>query len=203
MKEAIEAIKTNIGRVLVGKEEVTDCLLSAILAGGHVLLEDVPGTARPFWQNLWRRAWSFPFRGYSLRRTCCRLISPVSTITTRRRGEFVFRRGPVFTNLLLADEINRPRPGHSPVCWSVWRSIRSPSTGRQRSWKSRFSSSQPRTPSRQRGRIRSLRPSRPFSDADSHGTSRRKGGGRFLSVLAERIPMTASPPSVTGRHCWR
>ena len=44
MKEAIEAIKTNIGRVLVGKEEVTDCLLSAILAGGHVLLEDVPGT---------------------------------------------------------------------------------------------------------------------------------------------------------------
>ena len=46
MKEVIEAIKANIGRVLVGKEEVTDLLLSAILAGGHVLLEDVPGTGK-------------------------------------------------------------------------------------------------------------------------------------------------------------
>ncbi len=110
MKEAIEAIKTNIGRVLVGKEEVTDCLLSAILAGGHVLLEDVPGTGKTILAKSLAKSMELSFRGCSSRRTCCRLISPVSTITIRRRGEFVFRRGPVFTNLLLADEINRATP---------------------------------------------------------------------------------------------
>ena len=110
MKEAIEAIKTNIGRVLVGKEEVTDCLLSAILAGGHVLLEDVPGTGKTILAKSLAKSMELSFSRVQF--TPDLLPSDITGLNyyNQKEGEFVFRRGPVFTNLLLADEINRATP---------------------------------------------------------------------------------------------
>ena len=110
MKEAIEAIKTNIGRVLVGKEEVTDCLLSAIRAGGHVLLEDVPGTGKTILAKSLAKSMELSFSRVQF--TPDLLPSDITGLNyyNQKEGEFVFRRGPVFTNLLLADEINRATP---------------------------------------------------------------------------------------------
>ena len=110
MKEVIEAIKANIGRVLVGKEEVTDLLLSAILAGGHVLLEDVPGTGKTMLAKSLAKSMELSFSRVQF--TPDLLPSDITGLNyyNQKAGEFVFRGGPVFTNLLLADEINRATP---------------------------------------------------------------------------------------------
>jgi len=105
-----DKVKANIGRVVVGKEDVIDHLLIALIASGHVLLEDVPGTGK----TLLAKAMA-----QSLRCTCKRiqftpdlLPSDLSGINfyNQKEGEFQFRPGPVFTNILLADEINRATP---------------------------------------------------------------------------------------------
>ena len=82
-----------------------------MLAGGHVLFEDVPGLGKTLMARAPRagaRA-GVPPR-CSAPRTCCRPTSPARSSTTRASGDFVFRPGPLFTGLLLADEINRTPP---------------------------------------------------------------------------------------------
>lgn len=110
MKEALEAVKTNIRRVLVGKEEVTDLLLSAVLAGGHVLLEDVPGTGKTMLAKSLARSLKLSFSRVQF--TPDLLPSDVTGLNyyDQKEGKFQFRQGPVFTNILLADEINRATP---------------------------------------------------------------------------------------------
>lgn len=110
MKEAVSAVKANIGQVLVGKEEVTDLLLSAILAGGHVLLEDVPGTGKTMLAKSLAKSMELSFARIQF--TPDLLPSDITGINyyNQKAGEFRFRGGPVFTNILLADEINRATP---------------------------------------------------------------------------------------------
>ena len=94
----------------MGKEEVTDLLLSAILAGGHVLLEDVPGTGKTMLAKSLAKSMELSFSRVQF--TPDLLPSDITGLNyyNQKEGEFVFRRGPVFTNLLLADEINRATP---------------------------------------------------------------------------------------------
>lgn len=108
--QMIGALKENIGTVLVGKEKVTDLLLSALIAGGHVLLEDVPGTGKTMLAK--SLAKSMQLRFSRIQFTPDLLPSDVTGLNyyNQKEGEFVFRQGPVFTNILLADEINRATP---------------------------------------------------------------------------------------------
>lgn len=110
MKEVLEAVKANIGRVLVGKEEVTDLLLAAVLAGGHVLLEDVPGTGKTLLAKSLARSMELSFSRVQF--TPDLLPSDITGLNyyNQKEGKFLFRQGPVFTNILLADEINRATP---------------------------------------------------------------------------------------------
>ena len=71
IKALADSLRGNISRVIVGKEEVVDKVLAALLAGGHVLLEDVPGTARRCCPGRWRARWTAGFRASSSRPTCC------------------------------------------------------------------------------------------------------------------------------------
>lgn len=103
-------VKDNIRQVIVGKDETLDFLLVAIICSGHVLLEDVPGTGKTLLAKSLARSLDCAFRRVQF--TPDLLPSDLSGIHffSQKSGEFEFRPGPLFTNILLADEINRATP---------------------------------------------------------------------------------------------
>ena len=110
VKALAQSLTGNISRVIVGKEEETRLVLAALLAGGHVLLEDVPGTGKTTLAKSLARSLDCAFSRVQF--TPDLLPSDVTgmRIYSQKTGEFSFVRGPVFCNILLADEINRATP---------------------------------------------------------------------------------------------
>ena len=105
--EVLGRIRQEIGKVLVGQEKLVDDLLIALVGGGHVLLEGVPGLAKTTAIQSLAKALGLRFQRISF--TPDLLPSDVigTLIYNQKDGSFEPRKGPVFTNLLLADEINR------------------------------------------------------------------------------------------------
>lgn len=110
MNDLLARIKDNVSKVIIGKEHVTELLLAALAAGGHVLLEDVPGTGKTVLAKSLAKSMDFSFGRIQF--TPDLLPSDVTGLSyyNQEKGTFVFKEGPVFTNLLLADEINRATP---------------------------------------------------------------------------------------------
>ena len=108
MKELRERVHTEIGKVVVGQTPTIDALLAAAAVGGHVLLEGVPGTAKTLLAQAMARSLGLSFARAQF--TPDMLPSDLTGTMTLRGSDLVFRRGPVFTQLLLADEINRTPP---------------------------------------------------------------------------------------------
>ena len=110
--EVADRFLDNIETVVHGKREQIRLVVAALMCGGHVLLEDVPGTAKTVLARaiagVDRAARARP--GSSARPTCSRPTSPGLSIFNQREREFEFRPGPVFANVVLVDEINRAMP---------------------------------------------------------------------------------------------
>ncbi|HEX2039891.1 MAG TPA: AAA family ATPase, partial [Acidimicrobiales bacterium] len=103
-----EAVGAEVAKVVVGQDEAVDVVLAAAVVGGHVLLEGVPGVAKTLLANAFARALDVTFRRVQF--TPDMLPSDVTGTMTLRGRELTFRPGPVFTNVLLADEVNRTPP---------------------------------------------------------------------------------------------
>ena len=101
----------NMGLAVLGKDHVIRLALTCLVSEGHLLLEDLPGTGKTM---LARGARPTPSRARtrasSSRRTCCPPTSPASPSTTSTSGAFEFHPGPIFHDIVLADEINRASP---------------------------------------------------------------------------------------------
>jgi len=110
ISERINRIRANIGRVIVGREEAVDLLLTTLAAGGHALLEDVPGMGKTLLAKALARSLGCDFKRVQF--TPDLLPSDLSGIYffNQQTGAFEFRPGPLFTHILLADEINRATP---------------------------------------------------------------------------------------------
>lgn len=110
IKQLNDAIKDNVGKVIVGKNDVIELLVIALVTSGHVLLEDVPGTGKTLLAKSLANSLSLTFKRIQF--TPDLLPSDLSGIHffNQKESDFEFRPGPLFTNLLLADEINRATP---------------------------------------------------------------------------------------------
>lgn len=109
-REKLGSLRQSVGRVIRGKEDVIDFVIAALLARGHVLLEDVPGVGKTTLAQALARSLNLTFSRIQF--TSDTLPSDVIGVSLWRaeRGEFEFLPGPIFTNVLLADEINRATP---------------------------------------------------------------------------------------------
>ena len=108
--QKITAIHENIEKVIIGKSENIDLILTAILAGGHVLLDDVPGTGKTVLSKSLAKSIDAEFNRIQF--TPDLLPSDVTGMNyyNQKESAFVLRKGPAFCNILLADEINRATP---------------------------------------------------------------------------------------------
>ncbi|MFI1192118.1 AAA family ATPase [Micromonospora sp. NPDC020750] len=104
------AVLDAVGSVVVGKRETLELVLAGILAGGHVLLEDLPGLGKTLTARCFAQALGLDFRRLQFTPDLLPADVTGSFLYDQRTGDFSFRAGPVFTNLLLADEINRTPP---------------------------------------------------------------------------------------------
>ncbi|GAA4226037.1 MoxR family ATPase [Streptosporangium album] len=105
-REVLDRVNT----VVVGKRDALELVLAAILAGGHVLLEDFPGLAKTLTARCFAQALGLDFTRLQFTPDLLPADVTGSFLYNQRDGDFVFRKGPVFTDLLLADEINRTPP---------------------------------------------------------------------------------------------
>ncbi len=110
MSPLISRLREALGRVLEGKDDVVDAVLIGVLAGGHVLLEDVPGVGKTTLAKGVARAFDVAFARVQF--TPDLLPSDIlgGEVLNPREGTLSFQRGPIFANVLLADEVNRASP---------------------------------------------------------------------------------------------
>ena len=110
VQDAAWSVRQNIGRVIVGKEEVVDQLMVALLCEGHVLFEDVPGIGKTTLAKSLAKSLGCSFQRIQF--TPDLLPSDITGITfyNQKKGEFEFRPGPLLSQIVLADEINRATP---------------------------------------------------------------------------------------------
>ncbi|MCL5996639.1 MAG: MoxR family ATPase [Chloroflexi bacterium] len=99
-----------VSRAIVGKQLVLEQIMAAFLAGGHVLLEDYPGLAKTLIANSFARALGMAFRRIQFTPDLLPGDITGGYIYNRAQNEFVLRQGPIFANIILADEINRASP---------------------------------------------------------------------------------------------
>ena len=110
IKQLSERIKANIAKVLVGKDDTIELVIMSLLCSGHVLLDDVPGIGKTMLAKCLAKSIDCDFKRIQF--TPDLLPSDLTGINyfDQKQSEFVFRAGPLFSNIILADEINRATP---------------------------------------------------------------------------------------------
>ena len=105
--ELVSRIRDEVAKVIVGQEKLVDRLILALVTGGHILLEGVPGLAKTLSVNTLAKVLGLGFKRISFTPDLLPADVVGTLVYSPKTGEFTPKKGPVFTNLLLADEINR------------------------------------------------------------------------------------------------
>ena len=117
--DRITALQANVERVIRGKPEVVQFCIAAMLAKGHILLEDVPGVGKTTLAHALARSLSLEFQRIQFTSDLLPADIVGVTIYNQDLQEFEFISGPIFTNVLLADEVNRTPPRvRTTISWS-------------------------------------------------------------------------------------
>lgn len=107
LKEKIDRLREEVGRTVIGQQQMVDLLLTAILSEGHVLIEGVPGVAKTLVAKVVSHLIKAEFKRIQFTPDLMPSDVTGTSVFLPSAGKFEYRRGPVFTNLLLVDEINR------------------------------------------------------------------------------------------------
>ena len=107
LQVAVNDIKTEIGKIIVGQDEMVELLIASILANGHVLIEGVPGVAKTLVSKLLARTLSVGFSRIQFTPDLMPSDIIGTSIYNLKTSEFEFKKGPLFSNVILIDEINR------------------------------------------------------------------------------------------------
>ncbi len=110
LRETLNEVRQRLNQVVRGKERVIDLLLTGVLASGHVLVEDVPGVGKTTLAKALARVFDVTFARVQFTPDLLPADILGTEVLNPKDGSFSFHRGPVFTNVLLADEINRASP---------------------------------------------------------------------------------------------
>jgi MoxR-like ATPase len=140
-----QQIVSTLKQVIVGKDAVLEQVLLGILANGHLLIEDYPGLAKTLIARLCAQVTALDFKRIQFTPDLLPSDITGSFLYNQREGSFEFRRGPVFTNLLLADEINRATPKTQAALLEVMQEQQVTIEGERFALEPPFSSSPPRT----------------------------------------------------------
>jgi len=110
VSDVYRSVLNEVGKVVIGYDEVLENILIAILSKGHVMLEGVPGIGKTFLANILSKTLGCEFKRIQFTPDLLPADIIGTTIWDPNRGEFHLKKGPIFTNILLADEINRAPP---------------------------------------------------------------------------------------------
>lgn len=107
LAESVNKVRTEIAKVIVGQEELVDLMLAGLFTGGHVLVEGVPGIAKTLTAKLLARSLSVDFSRVQFTPDLMPADVTGTSVFNMKDSQFHFRRGPIFSNIVLIDEINR------------------------------------------------------------------------------------------------
>ena len=107
LQEAVQSIKKEVNKIIVGQEDMIELLIAAILADGHVLIEGVPGVAKTLTAKLLSKTMSVGFSRIQFTPDLMPSDIIGTSIYNLKTSEFEFKQGPLFSNIILIDEINR------------------------------------------------------------------------------------------------
>lgn len=150
LTDKLVALKKEIGKVIIGQEETVSQLLITFLAGGHALLEGVPGLAKTLMIRTLANAIDLKFKRIQFTPD----LMPSDIVgteileedATTGRKAFTFHKGPIFSNIILADEINRTPRRPKQRYWRPCKNSRSPTATKRILWMLHFLSWPPKTP---------------------------------------------------------